>query len=129
MFPKGPPRRLRETNRNELGGCLFVCLALLFGMRASNFYLLVFLFWFWGGRVDFEDGDAPFADFKTASELENVGGKNEERICGLLGRCTAVSANRKKMAEIWGGLLLHFDLVYICGTHHLCMCTYSNVCM
>jgi hypothetical protein len=54
--------------------------------------------------VDFEDGgDAPFAGFKTASELENVGGKNEEWICGLLGRCTADSANRKKMVvEIWG---------------------------
>ena len=77
VFPKGPPRRLRETNRNELG--VPVCLVLLFGMRGSNFYFAYFLFWLWSGRVDFEDGgDAPFAGFKTASELENVGGKNED---------------------------------------------------
>jgi hypothetical protein len=50
-----------------------------FRHASVEFYFAYFLFWFWGGRVDFEDGgDAPFAGFKTASALENVGGKNEE---------------------------------------------------
>lgn len=43
-----------------------------FRHASVEFLFCLFLCWFWGGCVDFEDGDAPFADFKTASELERM---------------------------------------------------------
>jgi hypothetical protein len=104
-------------------GCLSVWLALLFGMRASKLFCFIsinfFCFGFGaGGWIPRTEMHAvqmrclPIADFKTASELENVGGKNEEWICGLPGRLAqrsaAVSAKQKTKLVGFFSFLLHF---------------------
>jgi hypothetical protein len=53
-------------------------LALLFGMRERRFLFYFFVLIFSGAGGWIPRPEMPFADFKTASELENVGGKNEE---------------------------------------------------
>jgi hypothetical protein len=74
VFPKGPPRRLRETDRKWIvaSGSSFR------HARAPIFILFFFVLIFSGAGGWIPRPQMPFADFKTASELENVGGKNEE---------------------------------------------------
>jgi hypothetical protein len=57
-----------ETNRG----------AWLFFSACERGFLFYFLFYFLGAGGWISRAEVPFAGFKTASELENVGGKNEE---------------------------------------------------
>jgi hypothetical protein len=45
---------------------------------SADFYFIFFVLIFSGAGGWIPRPQMPFADFKTASELENVGGKNEE---------------------------------------------------
>lgn len=71
----------------------------------------------------------PIADFKTASELENVGGKNEEWICGLPGRLALGTAQRSSLGQTknkigsFFSFLLHF--LFGLGFVVLSICVYT----